>query len=570
MVASLDNTHAVSDGGKCSICYDHFKAPRYLPCKHSFCHDCLYTYIASHCNSTESRLGFHCPICRVYIPNTRATDNPKEWAKCFPENFVLEKYAHSSDKIFCEACLRESEEEDATHLCFNCNEKMCKNCTKYHNRGPLTSNHQVSLLSEITSADLVPDQIKGEFCVLHQDIPITLFCQDHEEPCCTMCASTSHRKCQRVESIEEAATRTIQLFEQENFSLLVEDLEIIQHKLLDAKCDQEKIVAQIENRADTISTETEKAFDQAIKHLQFLKNQYLTNMANGLKNSKEKITKNINTLLDGFQCASYCSKGIEDSKKAGNTTESVVKYHEAKKVFDRLKQVEFSLMNVRIEQQNPEICKNVTSVESLSGVRFVETARNVKTHLEKMHLRLISDVVLGEKILRDGTFLSQGQFIISTANHNRKSGEFGECVIYDKCGKNLRTISTLSSPFGILHDVLDIIIVFPSKKYMQAVSLHSIFTFGSKPIKLPNEPYCITRLLHYLYVACNDKIIKINNFGRQSATFDTGPSVKHVTSTSSNIIYSNRKTNEVVAIDCQGTTVWRYSSPGLLSPCGRR
>lgn len=85
MAASLDNTHAVSDGGKCSICYDHFKAPRYLPCKHSFCHDCLYTYIASHCNSTESRLGFHCPICRVYIPNTRATDNPKEWAKCFPK-----------------------------------------------------------------------------------------------------------------------------------------------------------------------------------------------------------------------------------------------------------------------------------------------------------------------------------------------------------------------------------------------------------------------------------------------------------------------------------------------------
>lgn len=193
---------------------------------------------------------------------------------------------------------------------------MCKNCTKYHNRGPLTRNHQVSLLSVITSADLVPDQIKGEFCVLHQDIPITLFCQDHEEPCCTMCASTSHRKCQRVESIEEAAKRTIQLFEQESFSLLVEDLEIIQHKLLDAKCDQEKIVAQIKHRADTISTETEKAFDQAIKHLQFLKNQYLTNMENGLKNSKEKITKNINTLLDGFQCASYCSKGIEDSKKS--------------------------------------------------------------------------------------------------------------------------------------------------------------------------------------------------------------------------------------------------------------
>lgn len=90
--------------------------------------------------------------------------------------------------------------------------------------------------------------------------------------------------------------------------MLVEDLHIIQHKLLDDKCDQEKIVAHMENRVDTIYTETEKAFDDAIKHLQFLKNQYLTNMAIGLNNSKKKITKNINTLLDGFQCASYCSK----------------------------------------------------------------------------------------------------------------------------------------------------------------------------------------------------------------------------------------------------------------------
>lgn len=513
-------------------------------------------------------MGFHCPICRAYIPNTKTTDNPEEWAKCFPENFVLEKHAHSSDKIFCEACLRESEEEDATHLCYNCNEKMCKNCTKYHNRGQLTRTHQVSLLSEITYADLVPDQINGEFCVHHQDIPITLFCQDHEEPCCTMCVSTSHRKCQRVESIEKAAKRTRQVFEQESFSLLVEDLEIIQHKLLDAKYDQEKLVAQIEITADTISTEHENAFDEVIKHLQFLKNQYLTNMAIGLKKSKEKITKNIYTLLDGFQCASYCSKGIEESIKAENATELAVKYHEAKKCFHRLKHVEFSLMNVRIEKQNPEIFQKVTSVHSFSDVRFVETTRNVKTHLEKMHLRLVSDVVLREKILRDGTFLSQGQFIISTANHKSKCEKFGQCVIYDKCGKYLRTISTLSDPFGILYGVLDIIIVFPSTKYLQAGSSHSIFSFGSKPIKLPNEPYCITQLLHYLYVACNDKIIKINHFGRQFATFDTGPSVKHITSTSSNIIYSNRRTNEVVAIDGQGTTVWRYSSPGLLSPCG--
>lgn len=123
----------------------------------------LYSYIVHQCKSMESSFGFHCPICNVYIPKTRDANNPEDWTKCFPENCVLEKYVHSSDNRFCEACLRESEEEDATHLCLNCNEKLCRNCTKYHNRGQSTRNHQVAFLSEITCGDLVPNQMNREF-----------------------------------------------------------------------------------------------------------------------------------------------------------------------------------------------------------------------------------------------------------------------------------------------------------------------------------------------------------------------------------------------------------------------
>lgn len=57
-------------------------------------------------------------------------------------------------------------------------------------------------------------------------------------------------------------------------------------------------------------------------------------MENGFKNSKEKIIKNINMLLDGFQCVFYCLKGIEDFKKVENMIELVVKYYKVKKCFD--------------------------------------------------------------------------------------------------------------------------------------------------------------------------------------------------------------------------------------------
>lgn len=168
-------------------------------------------------------------------------------------------------------------------------------------------------------------------------------------------------------------------------------------------------------------------------------------------------------------------------------------------------------------------------------------------------MRLVSDVLLREKILRNGTFLFQGQFIILTGNHKSKCEKFGQCVIYEKCGKYLRTISTLSSHFGKFFDKRDLRIIQPWNKYIVKFSLEFSFGVGSKTIKLTVEPYGITSLFDYLFVACNDKIIKINKYGNQYATFLTGLSVKHITSTSSNIMYSNRRTNEVVTIDGQGT-----------------
>lgn len=56
--------------------------------------------------------------------------------------------------------------------------------------------------------------------------------------------------------------------------------------------------------------------------------------------------------------------------------------------------------------------------------------------------------------------------MILIVNYNSKSGEFGKCVIYDKCGKYLCIISILLFFFGIFYDVLDIKIVFLFKKYM--------------------------------------------------------------------------------------------------------
>lgn len=153
--------------------------------------------------------------------------------------------------------------------------------------------------------DVLPFHNKEGECPMHQDRPIELFFQDHEESCCTMCVSTTHRKCESVEPIGETATKLREYFEGKEFDLLLEHVEILEDKLMKTKTEQEMCVRRLENTSDRISEETERVSEEAFHHLQYLKNQFLTNVSKGVKKSKENYEKNINSLLDGIHCARF-------------------------------------------------------------------------------------------------------------------------------------------------------------------------------------------------------------------------------------------------------------------------
>lgn len=567
MATLMKDTSAVYEGTVCSICHDNFKTPRYLPCKHSFCQDCLYSYINSHFKTTESRLGFNCPLCRDYIPNTCSTDNAEEWVRSFPENRILEKYVSSSDQKCCEACLRDSEEEEATHFCIHCNEKLCAVCTKCHKKGLTTRKHEIVSLSETSRMDVLPFHSKEEVCTKHQERPIELFCQDHEEPCCTMCVSTTHRTCETVEPIEETTTKLKQYFEGKEFDLLLERVEILEDKLMRTKTEQEMCVRQMENTSDRISEETERSFKEVIHHLQSLKNQFLTNMSKGVKKSKESYEKNINSLLDGIHCARFIKNKLEKSTGSKSAVELAVVYYSGKKCFDRLKKYDFQQLQTMMEEKKPDILKDIMDLTGVTDVKFLDKTNSVNTDLKKLQLCLITELSMKQKFIWDGTILSSGEFILTTRGTNRYGKDADECFILNNCGKITKRIKSISKPFGITEIENDTIVVCSGSKCLHFFENKSLNL--KKSVKLSNEPYCIAYLSPYMYLAYGDKISKMNKSGVFCRTINMiQPSVKHIISTSANIVYSSRRTNEVVAINALGTTVWKYSSPGLLSPCG--
>lgn len=87
-------------------------------------------HFASQCKSTEPRLGFHCPLCREYIPSDGASGKPEDWAGLFPRNDILQKMIDKLDNQLCEPCLRDNDHEEALNYCLQCNEYLCTKCHK--------------------------------------------------------------------------------------------------------------------------------------------------------------------------------------------------------------------------------------------------------------------------------------------------------------------------------------------------------------------------------------------------------------------------------------------------------
>ena len=181
----------------CPICFEPFKTPRYLPCFHTFCHNCLSSYILSTCKTKENPVGFPCPLCRQFVPAPSSIGEPEKWTERIPINTITETMCEKKDQI-CDACRRADEEEIATDWCKSCLESLCRTCAKCHKRNAATQNHE---LIPVSDKDTVPVAIENRVLCIHQNAPAKYLCVDHEELCCAECVCTKHRKCYQVDEL---------------------------------------------------------------------------------------------------------------------------------------------------------------------------------------------------------------------------------------------------------------------------------------------------------------------------------------------------------------------------------
>ncbi|CAC5420811.1 TRIM56 [Mytilus coruscus] len=193
----------------CTICLETFKQPKYLPCLHTFCETCINTYIVSTVKE-EKPEGFKCPVCRRLVCSGDTMNKPEAWAKNLPGNHfvnsMIDRRAMKKAEKFCDACNNENISQKAISWCTVCDEAYCGPCEVSHKRFKITRNHNVVAITDINAEMNAPNMFASVACDEHPDKIIEIYCKDHSKPCCYVCATVHHRKCEHVITIDKAVT----------------------------------------------------------------------------------------------------------------------------------------------------------------------------------------------------------------------------------------------------------------------------------------------------------------------------------------------------------------------------
>ena len=172
----------------CPVCYELYKKPKYLPCYHSYCEECLVKLQKAGSDSIT------CPECR------KTSAIPSGGIKQLPNNFfinrivdevTLKEKVTGEEDVRCDLCIRE---DPAVVLCFDCGVFLCNHCHESHNYSREYQGHSMSQLKELRKEkkDInVRPKAKPLLCQEH-DMELNFYCGTCEQLVCHYCTTTDH------------------------------------------------------------------------------------------------------------------------------------------------------------------------------------------------------------------------------------------------------------------------------------------------------------------------------------------------------------------------------------------
>ncbi|XP_033752817.1 uncharacterized protein LOC117336416 [Pecten maximus] len=196
---SVNDSHLLD----CPVCLEQLHEPKSLPCLHSFCQECLSTFITKDLSGKmASATAFPCPVCRKMTSPVNLSEDRKKWAQQFPTNDLVKDLikAMTREPLYCQPCEKKGDlGTPATTWCKAYNVLFCAACKVTHH----DLIHGGCETVDVTGKEgIMQRQVTQQIRCEKHTKKICYYCEDHQVLGCSRCITIDHRRCNIVTTQE--------------------------------------------------------------------------------------------------------------------------------------------------------------------------------------------------------------------------------------------------------------------------------------------------------------------------------------------------------------------------------
>ena len=307
----------------CPICYELYKKPKYLPCYHSYCEECLVKLVV--------QSNITCPECR------KTSVVPSGGVKQLPNNFfinrlldevALKRKVEGEEEAKCDQCTRN---DLVKALCLDCGEFLCNHCLEHHKYSKEYENHNMMPLNEVRSKKegiTIKPKPNSALCQEHE-LELNFYCETCDQLVCHYCIMKDHLKHDH-DTVKKMAIKHRKELDKimEPVEKMIEGLSVARKKVSNTR---DKIGAQ----ADDIDKEIDRYYEELHRRLQQQRDELNKELHEACRQKKKEVTLQLEH-MEHTQAELESIKELNGAMKNGSDQEALLM---KKQVVDDVKRI---------------------------------------------------------------------------------------------------------------------------------------------------------------------------------------------------------------------------------------
>ena len=383
----------------CPVCQDILRDPRYLPCLHSFCLNCLINWH----RAGGGQVDLRCPNCQVRCRVPASGDLKDLPTSFFLSGFIDALAIKESDKtqVSCGNCDKKSSK---ISYCFECCKFYCDECLIGHNIMRDYKDHRVLAVKDFQEKDYEVVVKRPAFCSRkgHEKEELKFFCKICPgNSVCQTCVTLDHAGHKVILIQEEAEAQKIEL------GGLTETPKTTLKAKMKLVTQIDEKYAQLVQRSEDMLRNVDIFVDNLMRRLQEERQNIKAAVENETKKSLENLTTKKTAIQQEMKEIESALKKAEKLLTQSTDAEVVLLKKPLQTILERVGQVE------PVERDSESLFKLVF----VENNKILETINSEGIGLLKFRSTTDAKESVAEgKGLFEGTVGREAQFNLTTRN----------------------------------------------------------------------------------------------------------------------------------------------------------